>query len=195
MRDMDVARLILSRILVACVLSVALVAAGCGGDDDSSSQADASPAEEWADGFCSALTMWTNDLEAAAEPFTDLSSFSEESIRQAADDAKNATETLTESMRSLGAPDTSSGDQVETAVDDLATELESGAQEIEDAVADVSSVADVPAAVGTVTATLSQLGREVGSALQTIGDADASGELETAFEDADSCDDLLDSTD
>jgi hypothetical protein len=178
--------------VVACVLSLSLMAGGCGGDDDSSS---AAPAEEWADGFCSALTMWTNDLEAAAEPFTDLSSFSEESIRQAADDAKNATETLTESMRSLGAPDTSSGDQVETAVDDLATELESGAQEIEDAVADVSSVADVPAAVGTVTATLSQLGREVGSALQTIGDADASGELETAFEDADSCDDLLDSTD
>jgi methyl-accepting chemotaxis protein len=187
MPDMDFAKPILSRILVACVLSVALVAAGCGGDDDSSS---AAPAEEWADSFCSALATWTNDLEAAAEPLSDLSSLSEESIRQAADDAKNATETLTESMRSLGAPDTSSGDQVESSVEDLATELENGAQEIEDAVADVSNVADVPAALGTVTTTLSDLGREVGGALQTIGDADASGELETAFESADSCGEL-----
>jgi uncharacterized protein YukE len=178
--------------VVACVASLALVASGCGGDDDSSS---AAPAEEWADSLCSALTTWTNDLEAAAEPLSDLSSLSEESIRQAADDAKNATDTLTESMRSLGAPDTSSGNQVETAVDDLATELESGAQEVEDAVADVSSVADIPAALGTVTTTLSELSREVDSALQTIGDADASGELETAFEDADSCDELTDSSD
>jgi hypothetical protein len=173
--------------VVACVASLALLAAGCGGDDDSSG---AAPAEEWADSFCSALATWTNDLEAAAEPLSDLSSLSEESIRQAADDAKNATETLTESMRSLGAPDTSSGDQVESSVEDLATELESGAQEIEDAVADVSNVADVPAALGTVTTTLSELGREVGGALQTIGDADASGELETAFESADSCGEL-----
>jgi hypothetical protein len=177
--------------VVACVAALALVSAGCGGDDDSSS---AAPAEEWADSFCSALTTWRNDLEAAAEPLSDLSSLSEESIRQAADDAKNATDALAESMRSLGAPDTSSGDQVETAVDDLSTELESGAQEIEDAVADVSSVADVPAALGTVTTTLSQMGTEVGGALQTIGDADASGELERAFENADSCSELTDSS-
>jgi hypothetical protein len=181
-----------TRVLVALLLSFVLVAPGCGGDDDSSG---AAPAEEWADNFCSALAAWTDDLEAASEPLTDLSSLSEESVREAADDARNATETLTESMRSLGAPDTTSGDQVETAVEDLATQLESGAQEIEDAVADVSSVADIPAAVGTVTTTLSELGRDVGNALQTIGDADASGELETAFEDADSCSELTDSTD
>ena len=177
--------------VVTCVLSLSLVAGGCGGDDDSSS---AAPAEEWADSFCSALTTWTSDLEAAAEPLGDVSSLSEESIRQAADEAKDATETLTENMRSLGAPDTSSGDQVETAVEDLSTELESGAQQIEDAVADVSSVADVPAALGSVTTTLSQLGREVGGALQTIGEADASGELETAFESADSCAELTGSS-
>jgi methyl-accepting chemotaxis protein len=179
--------------VVASVASLALVAAGCGGGDDSSSSA--APAEEWADSFCSALTTWTDDLEEAAEPLTDLSSLSEESVRQAAADARAATETLTDSMRSLGAPDTTSGDQVETAVEDLAAELESGAQEIEDAVADVSSVADLPAAVGTVTTTLSELGRDVGSALQTIGDADASDELETAFEDADSCAELTDPND
>jgi hypothetical protein len=181
----------LTYLLAVCVLTFVLVAAGCGGDDESSSQA---PAEEWADSFCSAVTTWTNDLEAAAEPLSDLSSLSEDSIRQAAEDAKSATETLAESMRSLGPPDTSSGDQVESSVEALATEVESGAQELEDAVADVSSVAEVPAALGTITTTLADLGREVGSALQTIGDADASGELESAFENADSCGELTDSS-
>ena len=184
---------VLACLLAACALSLAFVAAGCGGDDDSSSESATGGApEEWADGFCSALATWTDDLEAAAESLTDVSSLSEEGIRQAADDAASATEALAESMRDLGAPDTSSGDQVETAVESLTTELESGVQEIQTAVEDVSSLADVPAALGTVTTALGELGTDVGTALQTIGDADASGELETAFEDADSCGELTD---
>jgi hypothetical protein len=177
--------------VVACVASLALVAGGCGGDDDSSS---AAPAEEWADSFCSALTTWTNDLEAAAEPLSDLSSLSEESIRRAADDAKNATDTLTESMRSLRVPDTSSGDQVESSVEALATEVEGGAQELEDAVEDVSSVADVPGAVGTITTTLTELGSDVQTLVQSLEDADVSGDLETAFDEADSCAELTNSS-
>ena len=70
-------------------------------------------AEEWADGVCTALTTWTADLETAAEPLGDVSSLSGDSIRQAADDVKVATETLTESLRSLGRPDTESGEEVQ----------------------------------------------------------------------------------
>ena len=181
--------------VMACVASLALVAGGCGGDDDSSSESTSGTApEEWADGFCSALSTWTDDLEAIAEPLTDLSALSTDSIQEAADDARTATEALADSMRDLGAPDTSSGDQVETAVESLTTELETGVQEIETAVEDVSSTADVPAALGTITTTLGELGRDVGSALQTIEDADASGELETAFESADSCGELAGSS-
>ena len=179
----------LTFVLATCFLSLALLA-GCGGDDGSSSQA----ADEWADGFCSALKTYTDDLAAIAEPLTDVSSLSEDSIQEAAEDAQNATETLAEDMRSLGAPDTTSGDQVDGAVEALATELESGALELEAAVADVSSAADVPAALGTLTTTLSELGREVGLALQTIEDADTSGELKTAFEDAQSCGELTGSS-
>jgi methyl-accepting chemotaxis protein len=180
--------------VAACGVALALVPAGCGGDDDASTTTESS-AEEWADNLCSALTTWRDDLETAADSFTDLSSLSEDSIREAVDDAKTATETLADSMRDLGRPDTSSGDQVETAVDDLATELENGAQELDDAVADVSSITDIPGAVGPITSTLTELTADVGNALQTIGDADAGDELETAFEDAGSCDELTDSSD
>ena len=173
--------------LAGCLLVLGLVAAGCGGEDDSSSQ---TAPDEWADGFCSALATYTDDLAAIAEPLSDVSSLTEDNLQEAAEDAQAATEALAEDMRSLGSPDTISGDQVDGAVEALATELEGGAEELEAAVADVSSDADVPAALGSITTILSELGREVGRALQAIGDADSSGELQTAFEDADSCGEL-----
>jgi hypothetical protein len=182
-------------VLAACVLSLALVAAGCGDDDDASSETETSAetsAAEWADGVCTALTTWTGDLDAAAEPLGDVSSLSGDSIRQAAEDVKIATETLTESLRDLGRPDTESGEQVESSVEDIATELEDGAEALEAAVADVSGIADIPGAVGTITTTLTELGDDVQSLVQNLEDADVSGELETAFEDAESCGELTD---
>ena len=182
--------------LAACFASFALFAAGCGGDDESSSQTTTeAPTEaqtgtstdEWANSFCSALTTWKNDLEEAAEPLTDLSSLSEESLQQAADDAKTATETLSDSLNGLGRPDISSGDQVRSSVQDLATDVENGADEIETTVEGVASVADIPSAFDTITTTVTDMGTEVDGAMQTLEDADPSGELVTAFADADSC--------
>jgi hypothetical protein len=178
--------------LAACFASFALFAAGCGGDDESSSPTTAEASteastDEWADSFCSALTTWKNDLEDAAEPLTDLSSLSEESLQQAADDAKAATETLTDSLSGLGRPDISSGDQVRDAVQDLATDVENGANEIEAAVEGVASVADLPSAIDTITTTVTGMGSEVDGAVQTLEDADVGGELKAAFADADSC--------
>ena len=84
---------ILTFALAACFASFVLFAAGCGGDDESSSQTTTeappgAPTDEWADSFCSALTTWKNDLEEAAAPLTDLSSLSEESLQQAADEPR-----------------------------------------------------------------------------------------------------------
>ena len=79
-------------------------------------------------------------------------------------------------------------------MNDLATELESSAAEIETAVEGVSSLADLSSAVGTITATLTTLGTTVESAVQMLADADVSGELKTAFDQADSCEDLASSS-
>ena len=136
------------------------------------------------------MTTWKNDLEEAAEPLTDLSSLSEESLQQAADDAKTATETLSDTLNDLGHPDISSGEQIRSSVQDLATDVENGANEIETAVEGVASVADIPSAIDTITTTVTDMGTEVDGALQTLEDADPSGELVTAFADADSCGEL-----
>ena len=189
----------LTSALAACFASFALFAAGCGGDDEASSQTTTEAStetstrastDEWADSFCSALATWKKDLEEAAEPLTDLSSLSEESLQQAADDAKTATETLSDSLKGLGRPDISSGEQVRSSVQDLATDVANGANEIETAVEGVASVADIPSATNTITATVTDMDTEVDRALQTLEGADASGELKTAFSDADSCGEL-----
>jgi uncharacterized protein YoxC len=179
-------------VLAACFASCVLFAAGCGGEDESSSQTSIEASTgastgEWAESFCSALRTWKDDLEEAAEPLTDLSSLSEESLRQAAEEAKRATETLSESLNGLGRPDISSGEQVRSSVQDLATDVENGANEIETAVEGVASVADIPSVIDTITATVTDMGTEVDGAVQTLEDADPSGELVTAFADADSC--------
>ncbi len=183
-------------LVVTCLLASALVAAGCGGDDESSTTETSTEAaaEEWASSVCSAVTTWKSDLEAAADPLTDLSSLSEESVRQAADDAKTATDTLTESLRSLGRPDIESGEQVESSLDDIVTEVENAANEVEAAVEGITSVTDIPSAVGTITTTVSDMSTEIDSAVQTLEDADARGELKTAFDNADSCDELTTSS-
>jgi uncharacterized protein YoxC len=181
--------------LAACFASCVLFAAGCGGEDESSSQTSIEASTgastgEWAESFCSALRTWKDDLEEAAEPLTDLSSLSEESLRQAAEEAKRATETLSESLNGLGRPDISSGEQVRSSVQDLATDVEKGADEIETALEGVASVADIPSAIETITTTVTDMGTEVDGAVQTLEDADLSGELVSAFADADSCGEL-----
>jgi uncharacterized phage infection (PIP) family protein YhgE len=185
----------LTSALAACFASFALFAAGCGGDDQSSSQttteaSTGASTDKWADSFCSALTAWKNDLEEAAEPLTDLSSLSEESLQQAAHDAQTATETLSDSLKGLGRPDISSGEQVRSSVQDLATDVENSANEIETAVEGVSSFADIPSAIDTITTAVTDMGTEVDGAVQTLEDADVGGELLTAFADADSCGEL-----
>ena len=185
----------LTFVLAACFASFVLFAAGCGGEDESSSQTSTEASTgastgEWAESFCSALRTWKDDLEEAAEPLTDLSSLSEESLQQAADEAKTATETLSESLNGLGRPDISSGEQVRSSVQDLATDVENGADEIETAVEGVASVADIPSAIETITTTVTDMGTEVDGAVQTLEDADLSGELVSAFAEADSCGEL-----
>jgi uncharacterized protein YoxC len=185
--------------LAACFASFVLFAAGCGGEDESSSQTSIeAPTEastgassgEWAESFCSALRTWKDDLEEAAEPLTDLSSLSEESLRQAAEEAKRATETLSESLNGLGRPDISSGEQVRSSVQDLATDVEDDADEIETALEGVASVADIPSAIETITTTVTDMGTTVDGAVQALEDADLSGELVSAFAEADSCGEL-----
>lgn len=169
-------------LLSTVVLALALVAAGCGGDDE---EADATAS--WASGFCTAVTDWTNSLGDVTSQFTDTSNLSEAGLQSAADDTRSATEELIDELRGLGTPDTESGDEIKSSLDELATTLESEADKIGDAVEGVSGITGIASAITTVSTSLSAMGSAFASTLQTVEAADVGGELQSALEDSPEC--------
>jgi len=164
---------------------------GCGGDGESST---ASSTVEWADGLCTAITSWKDELEQIGAQFTDLSSLSQQGLDEAANDVRKANETLVDDLKSLGAPDTESGQEAKNAIDELATTVEADLSEIEDTVEGISGITGIPAAAVTISSALSSMASASSSTLQTIQDADVKGELEDAFNEADSCSEITGSS-
>lgn len=174
--------------LVAAVLALALLAAACGGDDEPA--AGEATANEWADGFCTAVTMWTDDLEEIGDTVGDPSSLSVDTIEQAAQDANAATEEFVDDVRALGAPDTESGNDVEDAVEALADSVDTERDEIEQAIDDASGITGVTAAVATIGASLSAMATALQSTFETLENADLDGELQAALEQSSACDEI-----
>jgi uncharacterized protein YoxC len=174
--------------IVAATLAVA--AAGCGGGDESAT----STAAEWADGFCSAVTTWTDDLQRIRDERGDPSSISLDSLRTAVDEVDTATEGFVEDVRGLGAPETESGQEVEDSLQTLADTVESEKADVQTAVEDASGITGIAEAVTAIGTSLSAMGTAFQEALTTIQNADVGGELETAFEQTDSCNELTGSS-
>jgi hypothetical protein len=175
------------QLLATAVASLALVAAGCGGSDESSS---ASPTDEWASDFCTAVTTWTDSLKSTTEQFSSPSSLSTQALTDAANDVKSSTDTLVDDLKALGTPDTESGEAVKSSVDELSSTVESEVAKIESAANGVSGLAELPSAITSITTSLSAMSTAFSTTLQTIESADAKGELKTSLEDSPACADI-----
>jgi hypothetical protein len=171
-------------VLVVAVL--AAVAAGCGGGSDTESD----PTAAWASGFCSAVTTWTDDLQNVTSQFTDTSNLSQDGLEAAAEDVRTSTERLIDDLKSLGAPDTESGQEVKSSIDMLSATLESEVASIEETAQGVTGITDLPSAIASISASLSALGSAFSEALTTIDNADTKGELQAALEDSPDCADI-----
>jgi hypothetical protein len=169
---------------LAALAATAVLAAGCGSDSGSESSATVT----WAGGVCTAISTWTEDLRTAADELT--SARSTEGLQAAVGDVKDATTAFVDDLGALGAPDTEAGTQAKATLDRLGDELNASVQQIEDAVNGISGLAGLTTAVSTVTQAASSMGTSVQTAFSELESLDAKGELEDAFKDADSCDEL-----
>ena len=147
-------------------------------------------ADEWAESFCSTVQAWGDELERIGEEVGDVSSLTTDSLEDAANDADAATEQFVEEIRDLGAPDTESGDAVEQELEELADEVDAEREEVREAVDDIEGLGDLADAVGTIGTSIAAMGTALQETLQALEDADVQGELETALENAESCDTL-----
>jgi hypothetical protein len=174
--------------LAAVAIVLTFAAAGCGGDD---AEPESSSTTDWANALCTAVTSWTDALEAEGSALT--SSPSVESLQEAASGLESATDSFLDEVRGIGAPDTEAGTEARAAVEELADTVEAEKQEIEDAVDDASGITGVPSAISAVAASLTAMGEAFEQTFERLEDIDADGELQQAFEEADACDELVSS--
>ncbi len=172
-----------ARVLVLGLLAVSL-AAGCGGDGGGSG----SSATEWADDVCSSIVTWTGSISSAADSLREEPT--EDKLRTAVEDVKSATNDFVDEVQALGPPDTDAGEQAQESLEALADDLEESTETIDKALEDASGPSETLEALTVVTGALSTMGSRLSTTFTELEELDAGGELEDAFEEADSCDEL-----
>jgi hypothetical protein len=160
-------------------------ATGCGGGDDGGG----SSATEWADDVCSSITTWTDSISSAADSLRD-DNLTEDDLRSAVEDVEGATSDFVDEVTGLGEPDTDAGQQAKESLDRLAEDVEENVSRIRGAVDDASGGSGLLEAMTIVTGTLSTMGAQLSSTFAALEKLDAGGELEEAFREADSCNEL-----
>jgi hypothetical protein len=171
-------RLAVAAVPVACL---SLLAAGCGGK----SQPAAVPANDWANSVCGDLVTWTTAMKSVA---TNLKSNPTKSgVQDAATQAEAATKTLSGNVKSLGKPDTSTGQQAKNDLNALADQLTADVDKIKSSVDSASGVSGAITAGSVASSTLITMGQQVSATFGQLQQLDAKGELEKAFSSSASC--------
>jgi len=171
------------RSLLVVALVAMLVASGCGGSGGGSSK---SSAETWADGVCGSLNTWKSSVTNAGASITG-GSMSQDQVKSAVNQVKDATSKLSSDLKGLGRPDTESGQQAQEALTKLSSELDADVEQINQAVEGASGPTAAVGIATSVGAALSQMSTQVSAALSTLDQSDAKGELNDAFQKSDAC--------
>ena len=168
--------------LLTSVLVALFLAAGCGGDEESSSQA-------WVNDFCSAAADWRTSLEDTVSQFQSPTDLSADSVRGAIDDGLEATETFVDDVRALGRPETEAGQEAAAVVDSMTSEIQST---VDDLRSTFDSGGDsLPELVGKLSQAseqIDQMGQELQSSLDELEGLDGGQELTDELESNEDCD-------
>jgi hypothetical protein len=150
--------------------------------------------EEWAGEVCTSLSDWRDSLAALAD--VDGESPTADSLRDRLDAAEDATSELVASLRELGAPELTAGDDLEAELDAATGQLESSFDALSESVerAADAPAGDVSGALADVASEAAALQALLGETVTTLRDADvvdeSKAELQAAFADAPSCQSL-----
>ena len=174
------------RLLVWVVFGVlaASLAAGCGGDGGGNSSATS-----WAGDVCSAITTWKDSITSTTDSLKG-GNLNEGSLKSAVDDIAGATSDFVDDVRGLGPPDTESGQQAKESLDQLADDADENLSTVQNAVDDVSDPSGIVAAITTISGAVTTMSQQFSSTFTDLKQLDPGGDLETAFNEADSCNDL-----
>jgi hypothetical protein len=171
--------------LAAVVLSLSVVAAGCGGSSN-----DTTPTEKWASGLCTSVSTWKSSITSTVTS-VQQSGVSKDSLTKGVDQAKTATNKLTDDLRGLGRPNTQAGKEAQSQVDQFANELDDNIKKVEDAVGNASNAQSMLSAVSVVGSTVSAMSQQLKSTLSSLeGLGQGKNEIQQAFQTVPACKEL-----
>ena len=178
-------------VLAAALLSaLAVVAAGCGGGGGGTTTTTTSATSAWANGFCGAFVTWKQQADTIVSQFKSLDSLSKANVQKAADDMNTATSKLLDDLKGLGAPDTPSGQQIKTSIDDLSSTFQTQTDAIKTSVDNASGLTGAITAGQDVLASLAKMNTALQSTISTVENADAGSELQSALQSSPDCQSL-----
>jgi len=171
--------------LVAAMLGLLAVAAGCGGSS-------ASPEETWAGSVCSDVTTWKDQVQQSVDSVRKQLQSPQSgmltSIKSDINSAVDATTTLATNLKALEPPDTDEGKQAQQQVDSLATELKKTVDTVKSTVAGLPEGAGAGQVVQALVPLAPSLQSLATSASNTLASVQARSEsLKQGFDDADAC--------
>jgi hypothetical protein len=173
-----------SRVIWTTVVCVLVLAAGCGGDDESAS-------EEWVSGLCSAAADWRSSLEETVGQFQNPSDLTAESLRSAVDDGLEATESFVDDVRSLGAPETEAGQEASQIVDSMATEVQSTADDLRQTFdTGDDSLTDLISKLSAASTQITQMGQDLQTSLAELQSLEGGEELRDELDANEDCDEV-----
>ena len=171
------------------VVVLVLAAAACGGggsNTTTSTAAGGMSAEQWANGVCSSFSTWKTSLQSIGTSVASQPSKSQ--LRQAERQVESATETLAQSLKQLGTPDTAQGEAAKTNLDALATTLQTGMNQLKTTLNNApSGAAGTVAQISALTTTLTTMANKLKIAGGNLKSFAPSGELQQGFQQASAC--------
>ena len=173
----------LKTVSILPILVLSLAAAGCGESSDTKAN------EAYANGVCSAIADWEQQIKSIATGFT--SSISKASLQSAIAQAESATTELSTQIKAVPPPDTSDGQAAQQQLNQLLSDVKSTVGAATTAAAQIpddASVASIAAVITVLTPQVQNLASEAKAAASSL--RDAGGSLASAFKSTDSCQNL-----
>jgi hypothetical protein len=166
--------------IVALLVVLSFVAAGCGTSSDTKAN------EAYANSVCTAIGNWEQQIKSIASSFS--GGVSRASLQANVKQAEAATKTLVTQIKAVSPPDSSEGQAAEQQLDQLTTDINNTANAAKAALTQVqanASAATISAMVATLMPQVQNLASETKTAISTL--KSAGGSLASAFKSTDSC--------
>jgi len=168
-------------------VAVLALATACGGSDAEPQSA----AEVWADDVCSSVSDWKGAVEGAQATLSDPGNLSANDVKAALRSVSTATSAFVADLKGMGPPDTEAGQAAQDELSTLSGRLQQQADVVTQALNESSdNLQELLAQVSTVSGAVSRMVSESVAAVDNIRQLDGADELESAFQDSSTCQDL-----